>query len=99
MKSSMWKRSSSKRTVDGKREGWVMTQRRWLEKSILFLGMDQSCSGQIAEDIATSRAPPDTRVFSAALGPREGPPAAVEVMREVEVEMSTERAKALDSVP
>jgi protein-tyrosine-phosphatase len=77
----------------------VMTRRRTLEKNILFLGMDQSCSGQMAEAIAKKLAPPDTRIFSAALVPRDVPPAAIEVMKEVEVEMPTERAKALDSVP
>jgi len=76
-----------------------MTRRRSLERNILFLGTDQSCSGQMAEAIAKRLAPPDTRIFSAALVPGEVPPAAVEVMKEVEVDMPTERAKALDSVP
>jgi protein-tyrosine-phosphatase len=57
--------------------------------------MDQSCSGQMAEAIAKRLAPPDTRIFSAAMVPREVPPAAIEVMREVEVEMPLERAKPL----
>ena len=76
-----------------------MTRRRNLERNILFLGMDQSCSGQMAEAIAKRLAPPDTRIFSAALVPREVPSAAIEVMREVEVEMPPERAKPLDSIP
>jgi protein-tyrosine-phosphatase len=76
-----------------------MTRRRTLEKTILFLGIDQSCSGQMAEAIAKRLAPPDTTIFSAALVPREVPPAAVEVMMEVEVEMPTENAKGLDAVP
>src|ERR1043166_4369349 len=76
-----------------------MTRRKNLERNILFLGMDQSCSGQMAEAIAKRLAPPDTRIFSAALVPREVPPAAIEVMREVEVEMPLERAKPLDSIP
>lgn len=76
-----------------------MTRRKSLERNILFLGMDTSCSGQMAEAIAKRLAPPDTRIFSAALVPREVPPAAVEVMKEVEVEMPLERAKALDSIP
>ena len=76
-----------------------MTRRRSLEKSILFLGMDQSCSGQMAEAIARRLAPPETRIFSAALVPRDVPTAAREVMKEVEVEMPTEPAKALDAVP
>jgi arsenate reductase len=76
-----------------------MTRRKNLERNILFLGMDQSCSGQMAEAIARRLAPPDTQIFSAALVPREVPPAAVEVMKEVEVEMPVERAKPLDSIP
>src|SRR5689334_1420321 len=76
-----------------------MTRRRTLEKTILFLGIDQSCSGQMAEMSARRLAPPDTTIFSAALVPREVPPAAVEVMKEVEVEMPTENAKGLDAVP
>lgn len=76
-----------------------MTRRRTLEKTILFLGVDQSCSGQMAEAIAKRLAPPDTTIFSAALVPHEVPPAAVEVMKEVEVEMPTESAKGLEAVP
>ncbi len=76
-----------------------MSRRKSLERNILFLGMDQSCSGQMAEAIAKRLAPPDTRIFSAALVPREVPSAAIEVMREVEVEMPLERAKPLDSIP
>jgi arsenate reductase (thioredoxin) len=76
-----------------------MTRRRTLEKTILFLGIDQSCSGQMAEAFAKRLAPPNTTIFSAALVPREIPSAAVEVMKEVEVEMPMENAKGLDAVP
>src|SRR5215470_10135023 len=76
-----------------------MPSRRRLEKSVLFLGMDLSFSGQIAEAIAKRLAPPDTKIFSAAVEPREVPEAAVEVMREVEVDLPAERPKPLESVP
>jgi arsenate reductase (thioredoxin) len=76
-----------------------MTRRRNLEKKVLFLGLDLSCSGQIAEAIAKRLAPPNTQVFSAAVEPRDVPEAAVEVMKEVEVDMPAERPKRLDSVP
>lgn len=76
-----------------------MPRRRIREKNILFLSMDQSCGGQMAEAIARQLAPPETRIFSAGTAPREIPPAAVEVMREIEVEMPAGAGKALDAVP
>ncbi|HEX9445937.1 MAG TPA: arsenate reductase (thioredoxin) [Candidatus Binatia bacterium] len=76
-----------------------MPRRQIREKNILFLSMDYSCSSQMAEAIARQLAPPETRIFSAALAPREIPPAAVEVMREIQVEIPAGPAKALDAVP
>ena len=76
-----------------------MPRRRIREKNILFLSMDSLCSSQMAEAIARQLAPPETRIFSAGIAPREVPPAAVEVMREIQVEMTAGPAKALETVP
>jgi arsenate reductase len=53
----------------------------------------------MAEAIARHLAPPQTRIFSAGIAPREIPPTVPEVMREIQVEMSGQHPKALEAVP
>jgi protein-tyrosine-phosphatase len=53
----------------------------------------------MAEAIAKHLAPPQTRIFSAGIAPREIPPTVPEVMREIQVEMSGQHPKPLDAVP
>jgi arsenate reductase len=76
-----------------------MMRRNIREKSILFLGPDNSCNSQMAEAIARRLAPPKTRVFSAGLTPGEIHPAVAKVMNEVEIDVSSQRPKGLDAVP
>jgi arsenate reductase (thioredoxin) len=68
-------------------------------KSILFLGLELSCSAQMAEAIARRLAPPGTRIFSAAVTPQEIPRGAREAMKEIGVEMPQKFAPAIECVP
>ena len=70
-----------------------------MERSILFLSLDLSCAGQMAEAIAKRHAPPSTRILSAAVVQREIPPAAREALKELGLDMPAEPPIAFECVP
>ena len=76
-----------------------MLRRTIREKNILFLGQDNSASGQIAEAIAKHMAPPQTRIFSASMTPGRIPPQVLSVLEEIGVKVSTAKANSLNEVP
>ncbi|HEV8340883.1 MAG TPA: arsenate reductase ArsC [Candidatus Binatia bacterium] len=76
-----------------------MARRNIRERNILFLCQDNSCTSQMAEAIARRLAPPQTRIFSAGITPREIHPSVPEVMKEIQVEMADQRPKGLEAIP
>lgn len=68
-------------------------------RRVLFLCVHNSARSQMAEGFARSRMPPHIEVWSAGTEPTSVHPMAIEVMREVGVELDGHRAKSLDEVP
>src|SRR5262245_18550480 len=68
------------------------------DRNILFLSRSNDCLSFIAEAIAKKLLPPKTQVFSAALKGGKVDPKAVEVLREVGINVTTQEAKSLDVV-
>jgi arsenate reductase len=69
------------------------------DRNILFLSRDNGSLSLIAEAIATKLLPPKTHVFGACLKQDKIDPKAVQVLREIGINVSTEEAKGLDVVP
>jgi arsenate reductase (thioredoxin) len=65
---------------------------------VLFLCLHNSSRSQIAEGFARVLAPPGVTVMSAGTEPRGVNPHAVEVMREVSVDISGQKSRHLDEV-
>jgi len=76
-----------------------MFHRNILERNILFLCQDNSSTSQMAEAVAKRLVPPKTRIFSAGLTPGTLHHAAVEVMQEVGIDISTQIPKGLEAIP
>jgi two-component system phosphate regulon sensor histidine kinase PhoR len=68
-------------------------------KSILFLCTGNSCRSQMAEGFARHLAVAGERIHSAGTEPKTIHPLAVEVMKEVGIDISKQRSKGLDEVP
>jgi arsenate reductase len=68
-------------------------------KGILFLCVANSARSQIAEGIARSLAPAGTRVWSAGSRPTSVRPEAIEVLREVGIDISKHRSKDVSEIP
>ncbi len=66
---------------------------------ILFVCADNASRSQIAEALARDLAPPGTDIFSAGTTPTALHPCAVRVLREIGIDPSRQRAKALEAVP
>jgi arsenate reductase len=69
------------------------------DRNILFLCRDNACLSPIAEAIAKEHLPPNTQVFSAGLKPSKIDPTAIQVLREIGIDVSNHEAKGLDAVP
>ena len=69
------------------------------DRNILFLSRDNGSLSLIAEAIATKLLPPKTQVFAACLTQNKIDPKAVQVLREIGINVLTEEAKGLDVVP
>ena len=69
------------------------------ERKILFLSQDNDCLSFIAEVIAKQLLPPKTQVFSAGLKGGKIHPRAVEVLREIGINVTTEEVKWLERIP
>jgi arsenate reductase len=68
-------------------------------KGILFLCIANSARSQIAEGIARSLAPVGTAVWSAGSRPTSVRPEAIEVLREIGIDVSHHRSKAVAEIP
>jgi arsenate reductase len=66
---------------------------------VLFLCVHNSARSQMAEGFARALAPPGVTVASAGSEPRGVNPHAIEVMREVGVDISGQQSRHLDEVP
>jgi arsenate reductase (thioredoxin) len=68
-------------------------------RCVLFLCYHNSARSQMAEGFARALAPRDAEVMSAGVEPSRVHPMAIEVMREVGIDISGQRSKHLDDVP
>jgi thioredoxin type arsenate reductase len=68
-------------------------------KGILFLCVANSARSQIAEGIARSMVPAGTRVWSAGSRPTSVRPEAIAVLKELGIDISNHRSKAVDEIP
>ena len=66
---------------------------------VLFLCTGNSARSQIAEGFARKMAPPGVEVWSAGIEPARLDPIAVEVMREVGIDISAHASKPMGAVP
>jgi arsenate reductase len=69
------------------------------DRNILFLCHDNACLSLIAEALAKEHLPPKTQVFSAGLNPAAVDPNAIQVLREIGIDVSAREAKRIDAVP
>jgi arsenate reductase len=74
-------------------------RRKIFERNILFLCEDNACLSQMAEAMAKYLNPPNTRVYSAGLTPKEILPQVHTVMAEFGIVLSEQASKGLDAVP
>ncbi len=85
----------------GARAGWMAEAdklRNALPRHVLFLCVANSARSQMAEGIARSLAPESVKVSSAGSEPTSIRPEAVEVLREVGIDASTQRSKGMEEV-
>jgi thioredoxin type arsenate reductase len=68
-------------------------------KGILFLCVANSARSQMAEGIARSLAPPDTKIWSAGSQPASVRPEAIAVLREIGIDISGYYSKAVSEIP
>jgi arsenate reductase len=69
------------------------------DRNILFLSQDNDCLSFMAEAIAKQLLPPGTHVFSAGLKGGKIDPRAVQVLREIGINPTTQEVKNLDVIP
>ncbi len=67
-------------------------------KSILFLCVANSARSQMAEGLARSIFGPEVRVQSAGSQPSRVNPHAIEVMREIGIDLADHRSKSVDTI-
>ena len=68
-------------------------------KGLLFLCVANSARSQMAEGIARSLAPAGTKIWSAGSRPTSVRPEAIAVLREIGIDISSHRAKAVSEIP
>jgi thioredoxin type arsenate reductase len=68
-------------------------------KGILFLCVANSARSQMAEGIARSLAPPGVEVWSAGSRPTRVRPEAIAVLKEIGIDISHHRSKAVAEIP
>ncbi|RMG44151.1 MAG: bifunctional hydroxymethylpyrimidine kinase/phosphomethylpyrimidine kinase [Acidobacteria bacterium] len=68
-------------------------------RGILFLCVANSARSQMAEGLARAMAPPGVEIYSAGSAPATVHPVAVEVMREIGIDISGHRSKSIDEIP
>jgi arsenate reductase len=67
-------------------------------RHVLFLCVANSARSQLAEGIGRALAPPGVRVSSAGSEPTSVRPQAVEVLREIDIDVGNHRSKGIDQV-
>jgi two-component system, OmpR family, phosphate regulon sensor histidine kinase PhoR len=65
----------------------------------LFLCTGNSCRSQMAEGFARQLAPNGHRVFSAGIYPKGIHPLAIQVMKEIGIDITTQQSKGLETIP
>ena len=70
-----------------------------MPKGILFLCVANSARSQMAEGIARSLAPPGMKIRSAGSRPASVRPEAIIVLKEIGIDISDHRAKAVAEIP
>jgi thioredoxin type arsenate reductase len=68
-------------------------------KGILFLCVANSARSQMAEGIARSLVPPEVKVWSAGSRPTSVRPEAIAVLKEIGIDISRHRSKAVSEIP
>ena len=68
-------------------------------KGILFLCVANSARSQMAEGVARSMAPPGIKVWSAGSRPTSVRPEAIEVLKEIGLDISHHHSKTVDEIP
>jgi len=68
-------------------------------RRVLFLCVHNSARSQMAEGFARALAPPEVEVWSAGSEPSSVNPLAIEVMREVGIDIREQRSQRIDQVP
>jgi two-component system phosphate regulon sensor histidine kinase PhoR len=68
-------------------------------RAVLFLCTGNSCRSQMAEGFARQLAPSGTRVYSAGTDPKPIHPLAIQVMKELGIDISRQISKPLEHVP
>jgi arsenate reductase len=68
-------------------------------RRVAFLCVHNSSRSQMAEGLARAMAPSDVQIWSAGSHPTRVHPMAIEVMREVGVDLGNQRSKTLDEIP
>jgi len=68
-------------------------------EKVLFLCLHNASRSQMAEGFARHFAPPGTVVMSAGTEPRGVNPHAIEVMREISIDISGQRSRHVDDLP
>lgn len=68
-------------------------------KGVLFLCVANSARSQIAEGLARSLVPAEVKVWSAGSLPARVRPEAITVLREIGIDISHHRSKAVDEIP
>jgi protein-tyrosine-phosphatase len=70
-----------------------------MAKGILFLCVANSVRSQMAEGIARSLAPSGVRIWSAGSRPTKVHPAAITVLKEIGIDISSHHSKAVAEIP
>jgi arsenate reductase len=70
-----------------------------MTKNLLFLCTGNACRSQMAEGLARRVLPPGMGIFSAGTHPTTVDPRAIEVMRELDIDISAQRSKSIAEIP
>lgn len=70
-----------------------------MPRGILFLCVANSARSQMAEGIARTLAPPGVEIWSAGSRPTSVRPEAIEVLKEIGIDISGHRSKAVSEIP
>lgn len=68
-------------------------------RALLFVCTHNSARSQIAEGLARAMAPAGSRIWSAGTQPTQVHPMAIEVMKEIGIDVSSQRSRGLTDVP